>query len=49
MIWLREFSWRYFTLTGDIHAYLLYKKHQEREQDAEELNSEADTIEPSME
>lgn len=25
---MREFSWRYFTLTGDIDAYLLYKRHQ---------------------
>lgn len=29
MIWLRDFSWRYFTLTGDIGAYLLYKKHEQ--------------------
>ncbi|WP_157062145.1 YqzL family protein [Alicyclobacillus ferrooxydans] len=25
---MREFSWRYFTLTGDIDAYLLYKRHE---------------------
>lgn len=46
---MRDFSWRYFTLTGDIDAYLLYKRHQEREQDSEQLDIEADTKEPSME
>jgi hypothetical protein len=29
MIWLRDFPWRYFTLTGDIDAYLLYKQHEQ--------------------
>jgi YqzL-like protein len=29
MVWLRDFSWQYFTMTGDIDAYLLYKQHQE--------------------
>ncbi len=24
---LRDFSWRYFSSTGDIHAYLLYREH----------------------
>lgn len=24
---LRDFSWNYFTATGDIHAYLLYREH----------------------
>ncbi|MFM1651500.1 YqzL family protein [Brevibacillus sp. B_LB10_24] len=24
---LRDFSWRYFASTGDIHAYLLYREH----------------------
>jgi hypothetical protein len=31
MVWLRDFSWQYFTLTGDIDAYLLYKQHQDLE------------------
>ncbi|MCL6442951.1 MAG: YqzL family protein [Alicyclobacillus sp.] len=26
---MRDFSWRYFTMTGDIDAYLLYKQHEE--------------------
>ncbi|MCL6637524.1 MAG: YqzL family protein [Alicyclobacillus sp.] len=26
---MRDFSWRYFTLTGDIDAYLLYKRHEQ--------------------
>jgi hypothetical protein len=29
MIWLRDFSWRYFTITGDIDAYLLYKRYEQ--------------------
>ncbi|HZG16242.1 MAG TPA: YqzL family protein [Candidatus Bathyarchaeia archaeon] len=24
---LRDFSWKYFASTGDIHAYLLYRDH----------------------
>jgi len=24
---LRDFSWSYFSSTGDIHAYLLYREH----------------------
>ncbi|UFJ43145.1 YqzL family protein [Brevibacillus humidisoli] len=26
---LRDFSWSYFASTGDIHAYLLYREHQQ--------------------
>jgi hypothetical protein len=26
---LRDFSWRYFASTGDIHAYLLYREHHQ--------------------
>jgi len=29
MTWLRDLSWRFFTLTGDIDAYLLYKEQEE--------------------
>lgn len=28
---MRDFSWRYFTLTGDIDAYLLFKRHEQVE------------------
>lgn len=37
MIWLREFSWRYFTLTGDIDAYLLYKQHEDLAPDWDDM------------
>lgn len=23
---MRDFSWNYFSITGDVHAYLLYKR-----------------------
>ncbi|WP_400164071.1 YqzL family protein [Brevibacillus sp. TJ4] len=26
---LRDFSWRVFASTGDIHAYLLYRDHHQ--------------------
>ncbi|GAB7386327.1 hypothetical protein BSNK01_01620 [Bacillaceae bacterium] len=25
---IRDFSWTYFTVTGDIHAYLLFKEQE---------------------
>jgi hypothetical protein len=28
---MRDFSWRYFTATGSIDAYLLYKEHEAME------------------
>ncbi|WP_084165294.1 YqzL family protein [Paenibacillus massiliensis] len=31
---MRDFSWQYFTMTGDVDAYLLYKHAQAIEQDA---------------
>ncbi|QSO52652.1 YqzL family protein [Alicyclobacillus curvatus] len=37
---MREFSWRYFTLTGDIDAYLLYKRHQTLVQESEQQEPE---------
>jgi hypothetical protein len=49
MIGLREFSWRYFTLTGDIDAYLLYKSHQELAKDSDDAAGEADRNDTSME
>ncbi|WP_169725455.1 YqzL family protein [Alicyclobacillus contaminans] len=46
---MREFSWRYFTLTGDIDAYLLYKRHQELVEDSADGHEEpAAAGEPSM-
>ncbi|MET3290098.1 YqzL family protein [Brevibacillus fluminis] len=27
---LRDFSWSYFASTGDIHAYLLYREHDQQ-------------------
>ncbi|MBO8164098.1 MAG: YqzL family protein [Brevibacillus sp.] len=33
---LRDFSWRYFASTGDIHAYLLYRDQQKLSQFADE-------------
>ncbi len=42
MIWLRDFSWRYFTLTGDIDAYLLYKQHEELFPDWDEVPADLD-------
>lgn len=27
---LRDFSWSYFVSTGDIHAYLLYREHDQQ-------------------
>jgi hypothetical protein len=26
MILMRDFSWKYFTMTGDVDAYMLYKQ-----------------------
>jgi hypothetical protein len=49
MIRLREFSWRYFTLTGDIDAYLLYRIHEELVKESEEATAEADRNDTSME
>ncbi|RAP76699.1 YqzL family protein [Paenibacillus montanisoli] len=27
---MRDFSWKYFTLTGDVEAFMLYKEMDER-------------------
>ncbi|MDQ1912941.1 YqzL family protein [Paenibacillus sp. GD4] len=35
---MRDFSWKYFSMTGDVDAYLLYK--QITDQDDEEPESE---------
>lgn len=43
---MRDFSWRYFTLTGDIDAYLLMKTHEQVVRNAEEasVDEEESTI-----
>lgn len=46
MSWLREFSWRYFTLTGDIDAYLLFKQHDEVRETAADTAGDTETDEP---
>lgn len=28
---MRDFSWKYFTITGDVESYLLYKEIDHRE------------------
>ncbi|CAJ1003224.1 MULTISPECIES: YqzL family protein [Bacillales] len=33
---LRDFSWKYFASTGDIHAYLLYREHLQTTADEED-------------
>ncbi|GIM44750.1 hypothetical protein DNHGIG_02990 [Collibacillus ludicampi] len=32
---MRDFSWRFFTATGSIDAYLLYKEHEAMERQVE--------------
>jgi hypothetical protein len=32
MVHMRDFSWKYFSMTGDVDAYLLYKKVSEEDQ-----------------
>ncbi|MCF8563342.1 YqzL family protein [Alicyclobacillus tolerans] len=39
---MRDFSWRYFTLTGDIDAYLLYKEHESVQSDDVDETPETD-------
>ncbi|WP_379138192.1 YqzL family protein [Paenibacillus sp. sgz500958] len=34
---MRDFSWKYFTMTGDVDAYLLYKQAGEPISDASRL------------
>lgn len=46
MISVHEFSWHYFTLTGNIDAYLLYKHNEQLQEmgrdDADAAESDAD-------
>ncbi|CAM4326575.1 YqzL family protein [Paenibacillus phoenicis] len=43
---MRDFSWKYFAMTGDVDAYLLYKEasseYEEEAAAAEELILEAE-------
>ncbi len=41
---VRDFSWRYFTMTGDIEAYLLFKEEQalQAEDDGVDRRAKAD-------
>lgn len=45
MIWLRDFSWRYFTMTGDIDAYLLYKAHEQIARDWDDVPADPEEVE----
>lgn len=33
---MRDFSWKYFTMTGDVDAYLLYKEMNEGSMEQED-------------
>ncbi|WP_127582665.1 YqzL family protein [Paenibacillus koleovorans] len=44
---MRDFSWKYFTLTGDVESYLLYKEWnrnggESEQEEAEPLPDELD-------
>lgn len=44
---MRDFSWKYFSMTGDVNAYMLYKEavgSQETEQLEEEERLEAQEV-----
>ncbi|TDF96727.1 YqzL family protein [Paenibacillus piri] len=43
---MRDFSWKYFSITGDVDAYLLYKEiaAPAEEDDPEEEAEEDDVI-----
>jgi len=43
---LRDFSWRVFATTGDIHAYLLYRDHHQIP--ASELQESADLAQEEL-
>ncbi|WP_159883857.1 YqzL family protein [Paenibacillus puerhi] len=33
---MKDFSWKYFSMTGDVDAYLLYKESNGEESEAKE-------------
>lgn len=37
---MRDFSWKYFTMTGDVDAYLLYKQIARKQPAELELDEE---------
>jgi hypothetical protein len=44
---MRDFSWQYFSLTGDVDAYLLYKEiniDSDTEDAEEDLNTESQDL-----
>jgi len=40
MVILRDFSWTYFSKTGDVESYLLYKESNQNELEAQESEEE---------
>lgn len=38
---MRDFSWKYFIMTGDVDAYLLYREMDGDVDDEEEVESQA--------
>ncbi|MCZ8511181.1 YqzL family protein [Paenibacillus filicis] len=38
---MRDFSWKYFSMTGDVDAYLLYKQSLEEEQGEPEIEEDS--------
>jgi hypothetical protein len=43
---MRDFSWKYFSITGDVDAYLLYKEISDptADEDEEEAPDESDVV-----
>ncbi|AZN40481.1 YqzL family protein [Paenibacillus albus] len=39
---MRNFSWKYFALTGDVEAFMLYKEIEEQAAGADASSSEED-------
>ncbi|AEI42648.1 YqzL family protein [Paenibacillus mucilaginosus] len=37
---MKDFSWKYFSMTGDVDAYLLYKQSNGENGEEEELEEE---------
>ncbi|WP_088832938.1 YqzL family protein [Paenibacillus tyrfis] len=38
---MKDFSWKYFSMTGDVDAYLLYKEVNTRDDEAEPEEEDA--------
>lgn len=43
---MREFSWKYFALTGDVESYLLFKAMEEQQ---DSINTDAIGIQDDVE